>query len=99
MPAPLLNLKVAAITDTSNPSSKYEFVGLFGSCSFCVHVILSGIHMQKNKWFYLFLSRNVCLLGIVSILWRKQTISSYAFTAHSMVVSLLNRGSGSKNEQ
>lgn len=55
MPAPLLNLKVAAITDTSNPSSKYEFVGLFGSCSFCVHVILGGIHMQKKSMILPFL--------------------------------------------
>lgn len=55
MPAPLLNLQVAAITDISYPSSKYEFVGLFGSCSFCVHVILSGIHMQKTFILLLFL--------------------------------------------
>lgn len=68
MPAPLLNLKVAAITDISNPSSKYEFVGLFGSCSFCVHGILSGTHMQKTLMLLLFLSTNVYLLGIVSIL-------------------------------
>lgn len=68
MPAPLLNLKVAAITGISNPSSKNEFVGLFGFCSFCVPVILSGIQRQKALMLLLFLIYNVCLLGIVSIL-------------------------------
>lgn len=95
MLAPLLNLKITAMINISNPSSKSEFVGLFGSCSFCVHVILSGIHMQKNVNAFIFSYLKIFVFWV--LIFYRGTIS-YFFTAHDMVVSLLTRASGSENE-
>lgn len=95
MPALLLNIKVAAITDVSNPLSKYEFVGLFGSCSVCVHVILNCIHMQKTLMIFLIYKWG--FFWVLSVFYRGSKLS-LLFMAHSMVVSFLNRGSGSKNK-
>lgn len=59
-----------------------------------LHLVLSVYII----WF--FLPANICLLDVVSIIQRKQTLSSFftVFTAHSMGLSVLNKGPDSKNE-
>lgn len=51
MLALLFHPKVAAITYISGPSSKCQFLCLFGSCSSCVCAILCGICVQKFNVF------------------------------------------------
>lgn len=63
MLALLLHLKVAAIAYIPSPSSKCQFVGLFGSRSSYVCAILHGICVQKPLVLLFFLIYKYLIFG------------------------------------